>query len=183
MPRFETIDRTQADGQAKEMLDGVHGKIGMVPNLYAAMANAPTVLGGLFALKGKLDEGSLSPKIKEQIALRVGERNGCDYCVAAHTAIGKGAGLSEDQTVAAREGKAEDDQAKAVLRLVDDILEREGFVTDDQVAAARDAGLSDQQIIEVLGQVIVNFFTNYFNHLNETEVDFPAAPKLATADA
>lgn len=183
MPRFETIDRNNAEGQAKELLDGVHGKAGMVPNLYAAMANAPSVLGGVLALKGKLDGGSLSAQVKERIALRVSERNGCEYCVAAHTAIGKKAGLTEPQTLAAREGQADDDQGQTVLKLVDAILEREGFVTDDQVAAARDAGLNDQQIIEVLGQVILNFFTNYFNHLNETQVDFPAAPKLETAGA
>lgn len=183
MPRFETIDRTHAQGQAKELLDGVHGKVGMVPNLYAALANAPSVLGGMLALKGNLDEGSLSAQVKEQIALRVGERNGCDYCVAAHTAIGKGTGLSSDQTIEAREGRAEDAQNQAVFALVDAVLEREGFVTDEQVAEARAAGLDDQQVIEVLGQVILNYFTNYFNHLNETVVDFPAAPQLATTDA
>ena len=128
-----------------------------------------------------LDGGSLSAPVKEQIALRVANRNGCDYCESAHTAIGQMVGLSEDQVIAARQGQADDAQAQAILALTDAILEREGFLTDDQLQAARDAGLSDQVVFEVVGQVIKNFFTNFVNHIAQTDVDFPAIPQLQEA--
>ena len=140
-----------------------------------------SVLAGLLQLGELLDGGSLSAPVKEQIALRVGNRNGCDYCQSAHTAIGKMVGLSEAQTIAARQGEANDDKAQAILALTDAILEREGFVTDDQLDIARESGLTDAEVLEVTGQVIKNFFTNFVNHIAQTEVDFPAIPQLQEA--
>ncbi|MEO0474672.1 MAG: carboxymuconolactone decarboxylase family protein, partial [Planctomycetota bacterium] len=148
---------------------------------YRTLGQAPSVLAGLLQLGQALDGGSLSAPVKEQIALRVANRNGCDYCESAHTAIGKMVGLSEDQVVDARQGNANDDKAQAVLQLVDAILEREGFISDDQLAAARENGLSDAEVLEVTGQVIKNFFTNFVNHIAQTEVDFPAIPQLQEA--
>lgn len=181
MPRIQPLTDEQATGQAAELFSAITQKVGKVPNLYRTMGQAPSVLGGLLQLGEALDGGSLSAPVKEQIALRVANRNACDYCTAAHTAIGKSAGLSEDQTVAARQGQADDEQAQAILALTDAILEREGFVTDDQLQAARDAGLTDQVILEVVGQVIKNFFTNFVNHIAQTDVDFPAPPQLQEA--
>jgi len=181
MPRIQPLTDEQADGQAAELFSKINDKVGKVPNIYRTLGHAPSVLGGLMQLGQALDGGSLTGPVKEQIALRVGNRNQCDYCQAAHTAVGKSVGLSEEQTVAARQGKADYAKAQAVLKLVDAILEREGFVSDDQLQAARDAGLSDAQVLEVVGQVVKNIFTNYVNHIAETEVDFPAAPQLQEA--
>lgn len=181
MPRIEPLDIDQAQGQASELFNAIQQKVGKVPNIYRTLGHAPSVLAGLLQLGQALDEGSLSGKVKEQIALRVAERNGCHYCASAHTAIGKSVGLTETQTINARQGKADDDRAQAVLRLVDAILEREGFVSDDQLAAAHDAGITDAQVLEVVGQVIKNFFTNFVNHIAETEVDFPEASQLQEA--
>jgi uncharacterized peroxidase-related enzyme len=181
MPRIEPLTDEQATGQAGELFGAIKQKVGKVPNLYRTLGHAPSVLGGLLQLGEALDGGSLTATVKEQIALRVAERNGCDYCASAHTAIGKSVGLTEAQTVAARQGQADDDKTQAILRLVDAILEREGFVTDDQLTAARDAGIDDAQVLEVVGQVIKNTFTNFVNHVAQTEVDFPAAPQLQTA--
>ena len=181
MPRIQPLTDDQASPEAAEIFGAITQKIGKVPNLYRTLGHAPSVLGGLLQLGDVLDGGSLSAPVKEQIALRVANRNACDYCESAHTAIGKMVGLSADQAIAARQGQADDATAQAVLALVDAVLEREGFVTDDQLAAARDAGLSDQVILEVVGQVIKNFFTNFVNHLAQTEVDFPAIPQLQEA--
>ncbi len=181
MPRIEPLSDDQATGQAAELFSAITQKIGKVPNLYRTLGQAPSVLAGLLQLGETLDGGSLSAPVKEQIALRVANRNSCDYCESAHTAIGKMVGLSEEQTIDARQGQADDDKAQAVLNLVDAILEREGFVTDDQLAAARDAGLSDAEVLEVTGQVVKNFFTNFVNHIAQTEVDFPKIKQLQEA--
>lgn len=181
MPRIEPVTDQQAQGQTAELFEAITQKVGKVPNLYRTLGHSPSVLGGLLQLGDNLDGGSLSAPVKEQIALRVAERNACDYCAAAHTALGKKAGLSEEQTLAARQGQAQDAKAQAILNLVDAILEREGFITDEQLAAARDAGLSDGEVFEVVGQVVKNFFTNFVNHIAQTEVDFPKAPQLQEA--
>jgi len=181
MPRIQPVTDEQASPEAAEIFGAIKKKIGKVPNLYRTLGHSPSTLGGLLQLGDVLDGGSLSAPVKEQIALRVAHRNACDYCASAHTAIGKMVGLNEEQTIAARQGKADDAQAQAILNLVDAILEREGFVPDDQLQAARDAGLTDGQVFEVVGQVIKNFFTNFVNHIAETEVDFPAIPQLQEA--
>ncbi|MEM6506030.1 MAG: carboxymuconolactone decarboxylase family protein [Planctomycetota bacterium] len=181
MPRIAPLTDDQAEGQAAELFGAITQKIGKVPNLYRTLGQAPSVLAGLLQLGEALDGGSLSAPVKEQIALRVAERNGCGYCASAHTAIGQMVGLSEDQTVEARQGNADDPKAQAVLALVDAILEREGFVSDDQLAAARHSGVNDAQVLEITGQVIKNFFTNFVNHIAETQVDFPAIKELQEA--
>lgn len=181
MPRIQPLSDEQATGKAAELFSKINDKVGKVPNIYRTLGQAPSVLAGLLELGKALDGGSLSAPVKELIALRVAERHGCDYCASAHTAIGKNVGLTEEQTVAARQGKADDDKAQAVLNLVDAILEREGFVTDDQLKAAHDAGMTDAQVLEVTGQVIKNFFTNFVNHIAQTEVDFPKVPQLQSA--
>ena len=181
MPRIQPVSDDQANGEAAELFSAITEKIGKVPNLYRTLGHAPSVLGGLLKLGETLDGGSLSAPVKEQIALRVAHRNACDYCESAHTAIGKKVGLTEEQTIEARQGHADDAKAQAVLALTDAILEREGFVTDDQLQAARDAGLSDAEVLEVVGQVVKNIFTNFVNHIAQTEVDFPAIKELQTA--
>ncbi len=181
MPRIQPLTDDQATGQAADLFAAITQKVGKVPNLYRTLGQAPSVLAGLLQLGEALDGGSLSAPVKEQIALRVANRNGCEYCESAHTAIGQMVGLSEDQVIAARQGTAADAKTQAILYLVDAILEREGFITDDQLAAARDAGISDAEVLEVVGQVIKNFFTNFVNHIAQTEVDFPAIPQLQEA--
>lgn len=181
MPRIAPLTDDQATGQTADLFAAITQKVGKVPNLYRTLGHAPSVLGGLLQLGEVLDGGSLSAPVKEQIALRVANRNACDYCESAHTTIGKMVGLSEEQTIEARQGRADDARAQAVLALTDAILEREGFVTNEQLQAARDAGLSDGEVFEVVGQVIKNFFTNFVNHIAETEVDFPAIPQLQEA--
>ena len=104
MARFNQIAPEIATGKVKELLDAVKGKLGFVPNLTRVMANAPAVLEGYLGLSGALGKGNLSAKTREQIALAVGQANECDYCLAAHSAIGKMVGLSPDQIRDSRRG-------------------------------------------------------------------------------
>ncbi|MBB6430064.1 carboxymuconolactone decarboxylase family protein [Algisphaera agarilytica] len=173
MPRIQPVDVDQPSAEAAPLLDGLQQKLGRVPNIYATMAQAPAVLKGALDATGTLGETSLSGALREQIALAVGGANRCDYCAAAHTAIGKMNGLTDDQTQAALAGSADDAQAQAAITFARAILDREGFVTDDQLAAVKAAGFGDQQIVEIIAVTVFNIFTNYINHIAETTVDFP----------
>ncbi len=173
MPRIQPVDIAQPPAGAAPLLAGLKEKLGRVPNIYATMAQAPAVLKGVLNASGTLGETSLSGALREQIALAVGGANRCDYCAAAHTAIGKMNGLTDAQTQAALAGSADDEKAQAAITFARAILDREGFVTDDQLAAVKAAGFGEQQVVEIIAVVVFNIFTNYINHIAETEIDFP----------
>ncbi|MBY0460025.1 MAG: carboxymuconolactone decarboxylase family protein [Gemmataceae bacterium] len=179
MSRLNTIDPTRAEGKAKTLLDAVKAKLGVTPNLTKVMANSPSVLEGYLGLSGALAGGALPPKLRELLALGVGEVNGCEYCLSAHTAIGKKAGLTAEQIVAGRKGTSEDAKTHDALRFARKLVETRGKVTDADVAAVRAAGYTDGEIAEVVAHVALNVLTNYLNNVAETEIDFPKAEPLA----
>lgn len=176
MPRLNVVDPARATGKVKEIFEGPLK--GMHRNIFKGMANSPAALGAYVALSGALKEGLLTPAEREVIALVTGEQNSCDYCIAAHTVIGKMAGLSESETVAVRRGAPTDPKHAALTKFVSALNEKRGFVNDADVAAVRAAGYGDGHIAEIIAVYALNLYTNYFNHVNETEVDFPAPPAI-----
>lgn len=183
MPRLSQINPTEAEGKTKELLDGIKKKSGMVPNILQHMANSEPALEGYLNFSGALGKTGISAKLREQIALVVGEINGCDYCVAAHSAVAKMRGLSQDEIMDARQGTATDRKVDAAIKFAVSVVENKGFVSDEEIKAMRDAGYTDGEIVEVVAVVSLNIYTNYINHVAETVLDFPAVPKLETATA
>ncbi len=173
MPRLKAIETTEADPKAKALLEGVQKKMGMTPNTMRTMANSPAVLEAYLGFSHALRKGSLPSKLREQIALTVGELNGCQYCLSAHSALGKMVGLSDEEIADSRRGVSPDRKTEAVLQFARKVVSERGWVSDDDVASLRAAGTSDAEIAEVVAHVAVNIFSNYFNHVAETEVDFP----------
>jgi len=137
------------------------------------MAQSPAVLEGYLGFGAALRRGRLPVGLQEQIALAVAETNSCDYCLSAHTALGRGAGLSNDELAASREARATDRKAAAALQFARVVVDRRGDVRDLDLAAVRAAGYSDGEIAEIIAHVALNVFTNYFNIANNVEVDFP----------
>jgi uncharacterized peroxidase-related enzyme len=179
MGRLNTVNPNEASGRVKEILDGPLSQV-KDKNIFKAMANSPVGLEAYLGLGGALKQGNLSGKEREVIALALGEANGCDYCTAAHTAIGQGEGLSEDQTVAARKGDSLGDEKLDALRtFAIAVNEKKGFVSDQDIKDFKDAGYTDAEVVEVVANVAMNMYTNMFNHVNETEVDFPKVPAIA----
>src|SRR5438045_3348534 len=111
--RLCPVDPERATGPARELLAGVQAQLGMTPNMMRTMAVSPAVLKGYLQLNAALAGGALPAKTREQLALLVAETNGCDYCIAAHAALGSGAGLSPSQIEAAREGNGFNAKATA----------------------------------------------------------------------
>jgi len=175
MARLPVIDPSH--DSVNEIFDGpLKGKH---LNIFKGMANSPAVLNLYLSMSGAIDSFSLSPAEREIIQLAVGQANGCDYCTAAHTAIGKGAGLTEQQTIEARQGRIADDaKLNALAIFATSMHEKKGFVSDEDLASFKAAGFTDAHITEVVGVYAMAVFTNYFNHVNQTEIDFPAAPPL-----
>jgi uncharacterized peroxidase-related enzyme len=173
MSRITAVDRNVADEGLRNTFDAIQKKLGVVPNMMRTMARSPRVLDGYLGLSGALGRGLLPAPLQEQIALAVAEANACDYCLSAHTALGRGAGLSDEQLAASRDAKASDKKTNAALQFAVAVLERKGGVSDDDFAAVRAAGYSDGEIAEIIAHVALNVLTNYFNRAVETEIDFP----------
>jgi uncharacterized peroxidase-related enzyme len=173
MPRIAPIDPVHADSAVQATLAGVKAKIGMVPNLLSTFAQSPATLNGYLALSEALGKGVLTAKQREIIALAVAQANKCSYCLAAHTLMGKGAGLSSEGIRKAREGKAEGGFDGAIAGFARRVADERGQVSDADLAAARSAGLEDAHIVEIIANVAFNVLTNYTNNVALTDIDFP----------
>jgi uncharacterized peroxidase-related enzyme len=173
MNRIPPLAPDTAPARARELLDAVHARLGAVPNMMRAMANAPAVLDAYLGFSTALNKGTLDPRTREAIALAVGQANRCQYCVSAHSAFGRKAGLSDPDVAAARGGESSDTKTAAALRLALAVNNQQGRVADTDLAAARCSGLTDGEIAEVVGVVALNVFTNYFNHVADPQIDFP----------
>ena len=183
MPRLHAIAPETTTGHVKALLDGVQTKFGMVPNMMRTMASCPTVLEGYLQFAGAVGHGQLSSRVREQVALTVSEFNGCDYCLAAHSAVGKMLGLTSDQIRDSRLGTAIDSKTDTLLRFAHKVLETHGKLDGSDLQEVRDAGFDDAAIAEVVANVALSVFTNFFNNVSETEVDFPKAPALQSEAA
>lgn len=181
MSRLSALDPEKTSGKQKELLDGVQQKLGKIPNLMRTMANSAAVLDAYLGFSTSLSRASISPTLREQIALTVGEANNCDYCLAAHSAIGKQLGLSESDLLEARGAHSADTKTESALQFARRIVQQRGKVTDVDVERVRHAGYGDDQISEIVAVVALNLFTNYFNHVAGTEVDFPSVSQTQCA--
>lgn len=173
MPRINPVDIATADTGVQATLGAVKAKIGMVPNLFATFAQAPAVLNGNLAFADALGHGVLTAAQREIVSLAVAQYNSCHYCLSAHTLLGKGAGLSPDAILAARQGKGQSAIDNAIATLALRIVETRGQVSDADLSEARLAGLDDTRIVEIVGNVAHNVLTNFMNNVAQTAIDFP----------
>ncbi len=183
MPRIQPVDHATATGETKALLDGVKSALGVVPNIFATMVQSPKVLEGFLALNASLGKGQLPAGLREQIALAVAGANGCDYCASAHTAIGKGAGVSAEELAKSLHGQSGDTKVQAALSFARRTVAARGRVDDSDLQSLRAAGFSEGEVIEIVTHIGVNLFTNYFNHIAETDIDFPVVTTPQDAKA
>lgn len=155
-------------------------KYGKVLNIHGEMAHAPAVLHSYVALQDVIREHALlDARIREAIALAVGNQDECTYCQSAHTAAGKAAGLADEEMVAIRRGEADfGPDLDALLNLAREYTAKVGNTSDKAWQAALEAGWSDAQLTELAAHVTLNLLTNYFNHHVHTELDVPQAPEV-----
>jgi uncharacterized peroxidase-related enzyme len=176
MPRIHPIDTAKATGETATLLDNVRKVFGRIPNLCATAANSPAALAAMMDLFATTARTSLGAATGERIAIAIAQRNECGYCLSAHTAIGRLQGLSPADVAAAQRGTSTDPKTQAILELAIDINAARGHITDSALAAARLAGVSDAEVVEVVAHVALNVFTNYLNSVSETAIDFPVIP-------
>lgn len=174
MSRLPLVDMAAATQPVAELLAETKRRLGVVPNMFRAMANSPALLAGYLELSDTLSRGSLSAGDRERVALVVAQGNCCSYCLSAHTYLAEQVvGLSSDEVADARKAASTNPKTAAVLAFATAVNDGRGEVSDAQFAAARAAGLTDEELAETIAHVAVNVLTNYFNKAVDVDVDFP----------
>ncbi len=173
MSRLTVIDANNANEEQKALLDAIAAQLGMVPNFLKVFANSPAALRAFLGLHGIAGEGSLDPQTRERIALALAEQNSCEYCLSAHTAIGRKAGLSGAEIDANRAGTSQDAKAAVAVKFARALVEHKGEVTTAEILEARNAGYDDAQIVEIITHVGMNILTNILGKASRVEIDFP----------
>nr|WP_315846309.1 carboxymuconolactone decarboxylase family protein [uncultured Achromobacter sp.] len=173
MTRVSLIDSSNTTADRAALLTQIHNAFGATPNMFKAVANSPAALKSMWGAFGALGGGVIPAKLGEQIAVAVADRNACEYCLAAHTALGRKAGASAEEMSAAQGGQATDPKTAAALRFALQLVEARGQVSQADVQAVRAAGFNDEAIVEILAHVALNLFTNYVNVAFAVPVDFP----------
>ena|SRR6218665_3919760 len=173
MSRVQLINPAEATGERKQVLDQIHGAFGATPAMFRAVANSPAALKSMWGSFGALGGGVIPAKLGEQIAVAVADRNACEYCLAAHTVLGRKAGATAEEMAAAQAGESSDPKTAAALRFALKLVTDRDQVTDADVKALHSVGFSDEEVVEILAHVALNLFTNYVNVAFAVPVDFP----------
>lgn len=172
MTRISLVD-PKADTASKPLLDQITSAFGATPAMFRAVANSPAALEMMWAGFGALGHGKLGAKLGEQIAVLIADRNACEYCLAAHTMLGKKAGVSAEEMSEAQAGRSADPRTAVALGFAEALVTNRAQVTDADVDALRHAGFDDEQIVELVAHVALNLFTNYINVALAVPIDFP----------
>ncbi len=163
-----------APEKSRPLLAAVNKQLGVVPNMFRLISTSPQALEGYLGLSASLGHGALPAATRERIALAVAEINGCDYCLSAHTYLGRTlAHLDDAEITANRSGASNDPKADAAVRFAAAVTRARGHVGEADLAAVRAAGYSDAQAIEIVQHVALNTWTNYVNEVFKTDIDFP----------
>lgn len=178
MTRLSVVAPDKATGQTREIFEALKRAVGGVPNIYQGVGNSAPALGALLRIDEALKSGSLTAAEIEGIKLVVSEAYGCNYCLAAHSMLGKKAGLDDAEIIAIRRGTTQRPRIGALVKFVGAALHPQARVSDEQLNALRAAGYSDAQITEVLLVIAQTVFTNLFNRVHQTKLDFPPAASL-----
>jgi uncharacterized peroxidase-related enzyme len=180
IPTPATIN--DAPAASRPLLEAVKKQLGVVPNMFRLVSNSPAALQGYLGLSEALGKGALPAATRERIALAVAEIDGCDYCLSAHTYLGKNLATLDDAEIAAnRNGASNDPKADAAVRFAAKVVRERGHVSEDDVRAVKRAGYDDAQVIEIVLDVALNTWTNFINLVGKTEIDFPVVSARKTA--
>jgi uncharacterized peroxidase-related enzyme len=173
MSRVPLVDPKAVTDERQALLSQIQSAFGATPNMFRAVANSSAALKSLWGAFGALGSGVIPAKLGEQIAVAIANRNACEYCLAAHTALGRKAGATGQEMSAAQGGQSDDPKTAAALHFALAVVEGRGKIASEDVQALRAVGFSDEAIVEILAHVALNLFTNYVNVAFDVPVDFP----------
>ena len=178
MNTLKPLKKEEASFETQQVFTELKSKIGMVPNLYVAMGVSNKLLSGYLSFVETLKSGDFSGKEYEAIALATSQINNCEYCISAHTTLGKMQGLSEAETLEIRQNTVIDKKLSALVSLVSEIISKNGYPYETTISEFLLAGYSKAAFAELIAIVTMTTLTNYIHHNGNFEIDFPKAQPL-----
>lgn len=180
MATFNVPTRDQVTEGNQAIFDNLKKMVGFVPNLYATYAYNETALGDYLTLSNR--KSTLKAKEKEVINLVVSQVNSCDYCLAAHTAIGKMNGFTDEEILEIRSGSAAfNEKFDALAKFVKNSVENRSHPSTEVVDNLLAAGYDKANLIDIIMVIGDKTISNFINGATQIPVDFPAALSLDTA--
>lgn len=181
MTTFSTHTLDTAPAAAKPILQNALNAYGFVPNLYATMAEAPTILEGYTTLSEIFGKADLSETERQIILMTNNRLNRCDYCMAAHTTLSQMGGVKEEVIKALRNNTPIlDSKLEALRQLTIELHKSRGWLTSSQMEKVLAAGYTRQTILEVILGTALKTLSNYTNHIAETDLDAAFVPNTWT---
>lgn len=181
MARINVVTHETANAEQKALFDAIQSKLGIVPNFLKVFANSPEALKAFLGLHGIANAGSLDALTRERIALALAQQNACQYCLSAHTAIGRKAGLDNAEIEANRAGSSHDAKGAAAVRFARALVAHSGEITSAELADVRNAGYGDAEIVEIITHVGMNILTNILGKASRVDIDFPTVELRSAA--
>lgn len=174
MSRLKTPALDDLPAGSRQILDKVGAQLGFVPNMFKTIASNPTVLEVVTGLQGTMSR-VLDARTRHSIALAASQVNGCDYCLAIHSyTSSEFGGMASADIDLARAGSSTDPKRAAAARFAQQVVDSRGQVSDADLAAVRDAGYSDSEILAIVTVAVQALLTNFINNVNQTDIDIPA---------
>jgi uncharacterized peroxidase-related enzyme len=178
MARLPIITHEKADQDTKNTYDAIASKFGMVPNIFKGMANSSVTLNAYLKLDEMISAGCFSPIEQDIVRMVVSQANQCSYCVAAHTIGLSSKGMQAEEIINVRRGNATDPRHSALTDFTLKVLETKGSVSDGDLETFKNAGFTDVHAAELSVIIAQKTLSNFFNHINDTDLDLPAAPEI-----
>lgn len=158
---------------SRELLEEAGAQLGMVPNMYAGMANSPGLLSTYrFGYDQFRSTSGFSPAEQEVIFLAISRFNGCTYCMGAHSTIADGNKVPTEITDAVRAGDPIDDARLQELNLFTTaMVDTRGRPSEVELKEFLAAGYTENQVLEIILAIAVKTLSNYSNHALDTPLD------------
>ncbi len=183
MSTLKPLTREQANPAVQPIFDVLKSKVGMVPNLYATIANSPNTLPAYLAFDEALSKGVFSAKERQAIFLVVSQVNGCHYCQSAHTALGKMNGFTEEETIQLRTATIADKKLNALTTLAAEITRSHGKPSQKALDAFQAADYGNDALVELVAHIGYKTVANYLHNIAHFPIDFPEAKELDAVPA
>lgn len=174
MTNLSEVDSGSNDLEVKNVLERSKRMLGRIPNMIGAMASSPAVADLYLSIQTSFQGFSLPPEFIELIAVTVAEANSCYYCLCAHHAKAKRYGIARDDLDKARLATSGNAKTAVALEFVKDMIVNRCENMPNRIDLLKSHGWNEAEISEIITVATLNIFPNYFNKLNETELDFPA---------
>jgi len=172
MSQFVVHEKQSAPEGSQRLLEQAESEFGFLPNLLGVLAESPAALKAYLQLGKIFDESSFSPAERQVAILAVSRFNGCEYCVAAHSAISGMQKVPEQAIEAIRQDRPiEDRSLEALRKFTTTVVDRRGWISEHDIAEFEEAGFDRAQVLEVILAISFKTLSNYINHFAETPLD------------